>query len=66
MTPQLIANAAGIASILLVLFASPLLLGCYVVIQRSGVITQLIFLTGVVVLLLGALVFGAAGLLLLG
>jgi uncharacterized membrane protein YedE/YeeE len=65
-TRELLANAAGVLSILLVLLASPLLLGCYVVVQRAGAITQLVWFGGVLLLLAGALVIGAAGLVLLG
>jgi hypothetical protein len=65
-TRELLANAAAVTSILMVLFASPLLLGCYVVVQRAGAVTQLVWFGGVLCLLMGALVLGALGLILLG
>jgi hypothetical protein len=65
-TRELLANAAAVLSILTVLFAAPLLLGCYVVVQRSGMATQLAWFSVVLVLLAGALVAGLVGLLLLG
>jgi hypothetical protein len=65
-TPQLLANAAAVISILLVLFASPLLLGCYVVIQRASVFNQLAWFGAILLLLGAAVVAGAAGLVLLG
>jgi hypothetical protein len=61
-----LANAAAAISILLALFASPLLLGAYVVVQRSGALTQLVWFGGVLLLLAGALALGAVGLILLG
>ena len=39
-TRELLANAAGVISILLVLFASPLVLGSYVVVQRAPALAQ--------------------------
>jgi hypothetical protein len=66
LTPELLATAAGVVSILAVLFAAPLLLGCYVVTQRTGLLTQLVWFGGVLMLLAGALVAGAVGLLVLG
>jgi hypothetical protein len=65
-TRELLANVAAAASILTVLFAAPLLLGCYVVVQRAGVITQLAWFSVVLALLAGALVAGVVGLILLG
>jgi hypothetical protein len=65
-TRELLANAAAVTSILMVLFASPLLLGCYVVVQRAGALTQLVWFGGVLFLLTSALVAGAVGLVLLG
>lgn len=62
----LFANASAVICILLVLLAAPLLLGSYVVVQRGGAITQLVWFSSVLFLLVGALVFGAAGLVLLG
>src|SRR5689334_13952823 len=50
-TPQLAANGAAVVSILVVLFAAPLLLGSYVVTQRSGVILQFVWFGGLVLLL---------------
>jgi hypothetical protein len=61
---QLLANGAAVSSILLVLFAAPLLLGSYVVVQRTGVTTQAVWFGGVLVLLTGAVVLGVVGLLL--
>ena len=65
-TPQLLANAAAVVSILLVLLASPLLLGCYVVIQRAGVFSQLAWFGAILLLLVAAVAAGGAGLVLLG
>jgi hypothetical protein len=65
LTPELLANAAAVVSILLVLFASPLLLGAYVVTQRAGALSQLVWFGGVLFLLTGALAFGTIGLVLL-
>ena len=64
MSAQLLANAAGVITILLALFAAPLLLGSYVVVQRTGVVTQVLWFGSVLALLAGALVCGAIGLLL--
>jgi hypothetical protein len=64
MTSQLLANAAGVITILLALFAAPLLLGSYVIVQRTGVVTHVVWFGGVLMLLMGAVVFGAAGLVL--
>jgi hypothetical protein len=64
--PQLAANGAAVLSILIVLFASPLILGSYVVVQRGGVIIHLVWFGGLLVLLAGALAMGILGLLLLG
>jgi hypothetical protein len=66
LTPQLLANAAAVISILLVLLASPLLLGCYVVIQRAGAFSQLAWFGAILLLLAAAAAAGAAGLVLLG
>lgn len=56
---------AAAAAILSVLFASPLILGSYVVIQRTGGLMQLVWF-GFLVLLLGtAVALGALGLFLL-
>jgi hypothetical protein len=66
LTPQALANAAAVISILLVLFASPLLLGCYVVVQRAGVFSQLAWFGAILLLLVAAVAAGAAGLVLLG
>jgi hypothetical protein len=65
-TRELLANAAAAVSILSVLFASPLLLGSYVVVQRSGVLTQLVWFGLVLSLLAAALLAGIVGLILLG
>ena len=65
-TLPLLANGAAVISILLVLFASPLLLGSYVVVQRSGAMTQLLWFGAILALLGGAVLFGALGLVLLG
>jgi hypothetical protein len=54
-TRELLANAAAVVSILSVLFASPLLLGAHVVVQRSSLVTQLIWFGAVLSLLVGAL-----------
>jgi hypothetical protein len=64
-TSELPANIAAVVSILMVLLASPLVLGCYVVIQRAGIITQLVWFGAILMLLAGALVIGGAGLVLL-
>ena len=66
LTAELLANGAAVVSILLVLFASPLLLGSYVVIQRTGAVTQLLWFGAIALLLAGALAAGALGLVLLG
>ena len=65
-TRDLLANAAAAVSILTVLFAAPLLLGAYVVVQRAGAITQFIWFSAVLGLLAGALAAGLVGLILLG
>ena len=65
-TRDLLANVAAAMSILTVLFATPLLLGAYVVVQRSGPLTQMVWFGTVIVLLTGAVVAGGIGLLLLG
>jgi hypothetical protein len=62
----ILANAAAVISILLVLFASPLLLGSYVVVQRASAVTQFLWFSAILGLLTAALVVGAVGLLLLG
>ncbi len=61
----LLANGTALVSILLALFAAPLLLGSYVVVQRAGAITQLVWFGGIFAILAAALAFGAVGLLLL-
>ena len=66
LTRELLANVAAAISVLTVLFASPLLLGCYVVVQRAGAITQLVWFSAVLALLAGALAAGGMGLILLG
>ena len=66
LTRELLANAAAAVSILTVLFAAPLLLGCYVVVQRAGALTQLAWFSAVLALLAGALAAGLVGLILLG
>jgi hypothetical protein len=66
LTRELLANAAAVVSILSVLFAAPMLLGSYVVVQRTGAITQLVWFGFVLFLLLAALLAGIVGLLLLG
>jgi hypothetical protein len=65
-TRELLANIAAAASILTVLFAAPLLLGCYVVVQRAGMMAQLAWFSVVLALLATALVVGVVGLILLG
>ena len=65
-TRDLLANAAAAVSVLTVLFAAPLLLGAYVVVQRAGTLTQLIWFSAVLALLAGALAAGLVGLILLG
>ena len=65
-TRELLANVVAVVSILMVLFVSPLLLGCYVVVQRAGAFTQLVWFGAVLLLLAGALAAGAVGLMLLG
>ncbi len=62
----LLANGAAVVSILMALFAAPLLLGSYVVVQRAGAITQLVWFGSILVVLVGAVVFGALGLVVLG
>lgn len=64
-TPELLANAAAVVSILLVLFASPMLLGSYVVVQRAGIVTQLVWFGAILTLLGGSLAAGVLGLVLL-
>ena len=63
---ELLANAAAAGSILTVLFAAPLLLGCQVVVQRAGPLAQFAWFSAVLALLAGALVAGVVGLILLG
>lgn len=65
-TRELLANAAAVVSILTVLFASPLLLGAYVVVQRAGALGQFVWFGGLLVLLAGAMAAGLVGLVLLG
>jgi hypothetical protein len=65
-TRELLANIAGVLSILAVLFAAPLLLGCYVVVQRAGMVLQIAWFSAVLALLAAALVAGVVGLILLG
>ncbi len=65
-TRELLANAAAVASILSALFAGPLLLGAYVVVQRSGAVLQFVWFGLGLALLAAALGAGALGLLLLG
>lgn len=62
---MLLANAAAVVCILLVLFASPMLLGCYVVVQRAGLLTQLTWFGAILALLVGSIAAGGLGLLLL-
>ncbi len=62
----LLANGAAVVSILMALFAAPLLLGSYVVVQRAGAVTQLVWFGGILAVLVGAVVFGALGLIVLG
>jgi hypothetical protein len=66
LTRELLANAAAAVSILGVLFAAPLLLGAYVVIQRGGAVLQFVWFGALLVLLAGALAAGLVGLVLLG
>lgn len=66
LTRELLANAAAVVSILSVLFASPLLLGAYVVVQRAGGLTQFVWFLAVLALLAGAVAAGLVGLILLG
>ena len=66
LTRDLIANAAGAVSVLSVLFAAPLLLGAYVVVQHRGPLTHFLWFGAVLALLAAALVAGALGLLFLG
>jgi hypothetical protein len=63
---ETLANASGVACVLVALFAAPLLLGAYVVIQRSGALVQLAYFGFVLALLIGALALGVLGALLLG
>jgi hypothetical protein len=65
-TPEFLANVAAAASILTVLFASPLLFGAYVVVQRSRALTHWVWFGLVLAMLAGALVAGLVGLFLLG
>ncbi len=65
-TPELLANAAAVGCILLVLLASPMLLGSYVVIQGAGVVTQLAWFAAILGLLVAAVGAGTLGLILLG
>jgi hypothetical protein len=62
---MLLANAAAVGSILLVLFASPMLLGCYVVVQRTGLLAQLMWFGAILALLVASIAAGSVGLLLL-
>ena len=66
MTRELLANGAAAISILTVLFAAPLLLGSYTVVQRAGVIVQFAWFSSVLALLVAAFVAGLLGLILLG
>ena len=66
LTRELLANAAAVVSILSVLFASPLLLGAYVVVQRSSTVMQCVWFGAVLLLLAGAVSAGLVGLVLLG
>ena len=65
-TRELLANAAAAISILTVLFASPLLLGAYVVVQRAGALVQLVWFGAVLGLLATAVAAALVGLVLLG
>jgi cation transporter-like permease len=65
-TPELLANGAAVVSIIVALFASALLLGSYVVTQRSGVLTQCVWFGALLLLLATALAAGVVGLFLLG
>ena len=66
MTREFLANVAAAVSILTVLFASPLLFGAYVVVQRSPALTHFAWFGLVLAMLAGALIAGLAGLILLG
>ena len=66
MDRELLANVAAAVSVLTVLFAAPLLVGCYVVVQRAGVLIQFVWFSLVLALLAGALATGLLGLILLG
>ena len=59
------ANAAGVGSVLLALFAAPLLLGAYVVVQRTGALIQFAYFGFVLALLVGAFALGIFGAMLL-
>ena len=63
---ELFANAAAALSLLTVLFAAPLVLGSYVVVQRRGVRVHLLWFAAIIVLLAAALASAFLGLLLLG
>jgi hypothetical protein len=65
-TSDLLATAAAIVSILTALFAAPLLLGVYVVVQRTSMLTHLVWFGVILMLLAGALLAGAFGLILTG
>ena len=65
-TRELLANVAAALSVLSVLFAAPLLLGAYVVVQRSATITHVVWFGAIVALLIVAVAAGLAGLVLLG
>jgi hypothetical protein len=65
-TRELLANVAAVVSILSVLFASPLLLGVYVVVQRAGALIQFLWFGALLALLAGAASAGLVGLVLLG
>jgi hypothetical protein len=63
---ELLANTAAVVSILVVLFAAPLVLGSYVVVQRSRVAVQLVWFATLLLLLCGAFAAALLGLVLLG
>jgi hypothetical protein len=63
---ELLANTAAVVSILVAVFAAPLVLGSYVVVQRSGLAVQLVWFGTVLLLLCGAFATAVLGLLLLG
>lgn len=66
LTREFLANVAAVISILTVLFASPLLFGAYVVVQRSRALTHYVWFALVLGMLAGAFITGLLGLFLLG